>query len=82
MSQADVAMEPVVVSIGDHGPVMEERPFAIPSSKLVMWLFIISDACTFGAVLFAYGYIRNSAADWPQVFEPASIWNSGNSTLP
>ncbi len=60
-----------------HGAgVMEERPFAIPSSKLVMWLFIISDACTFGAVLFAYGYIRNSAADWPLVFEAGSIWNS------
>ena len=69
MSQAEVAL--------DHGVgVMEERPFAIPSSKLVMWLFIISDACTFGAVLFAYGYIRNSAADWPLVFERASIWNS------
>jgi len=62
---------------GEHGSaVMEERPFAIPSSKLVMWLFIISDACTFGAVLFAYGYIRNSAADWPLVFESASIWNT------
>jgi len=64
----------------EHGAgvsgVMEESPFAIPSSKLVMWLFIISDACTFGAVLVAYGYIRNSAADWPLVFEPASIWNA------
>ncbi len=61
----------------EHGAgVMEERPFAIPSAKLVMWLFIISDACTFAAVLFAYGYIRNSAADWPLVFESASIWNA------
>src|ERR1700747_2566031 len=81
MSQADVAIQPVRMhSVGDHGPVhgpvMEERPFAIPSSKLVMWLFIISDVCTFGAMLFAYGYLRNSAADWPQVFESASIWNS------
>jgi cytochrome c oxidase subunit 3 len=60
----------------DHSAVMEPSPFAIPSSKLVMWLFIISDACTFGAVLYAYGYIRNSAADWPLVFESASIWNA------
>jgi cytochrome c oxidase subunit III len=64
----------------EHGAevsgVMEASPFAIPSSKLVMWLFIISDACTFGAVLIAYGYIRNSAADWPLVFESASIWNA------
>ncbi len=71
MSQA------VLDPVGEHGAgMMEERPFAIPSSKLVMWLFIISDACTFGAMLFAYGYIRNSAADWPLVFEAASIWNS------
>jgi len=73
MSQADMVLD----HVADHGSAaMEERPFAIPSSKLVMWLFIISDACTFGAMLFAYGYIRNSAADWPLVFEASSIWNS------
>ena len=77
MSQANVATEPAVAAHGAHpAGVMEESPFAIPSSKLVMWLFIISDACTFGAILMAYGYIRNSAADWPEVFESASIWNS------
>jgi len=69
VSEADLTM-------GHGAGFMEERPFAIPSSKLVMWLFIISDACTFGAVLMAYGYIRNSAADWPLVFESASIWNA------
>src|SRR5271168_253897 len=62
--------------MGHDAGVMEERPFSIPSKKLVMWLFIISDACTFGAMLFAYGYIRNSAADWPLVFESSSIWNA------
>jgi cytochrome c oxidase subunit III len=72
VSQANLSIEHL-----DHGAgVMEAPPFAIPSSKLVMWLFIISDACTFGAVLMAYGYIRNSAADWPLVFESASIWNA------
>jgi cytochrome c oxidase subunit 3 len=40
-----------------------------------MWLFIISDACTFGAMLFAYGYVRNAAPDWPHHFETASIVN-------
>ena len=79
MSQAEFAIESVAPehSSGAHATgVMEESPFAIPSSKLVMWLFIISDACTFGAMLLAYGFLRNSAADWPQVFERASIWNS------
>jgi cytochrome c oxidase subunit III len=64
------------LTMGHGAGVMEERPFSIPSSKLVMWLFIISDACTFAAMLMAYGYIRNSAADWPLVFESSSIWNS------
>jgi len=31
---------------------MEESPYSIPSRKLTMWLFIISDAVTFGAMLF------------------------------
>jgi cytochrome c oxidase subunit 3 len=48
---------------------MEERPFAIPSKKLVMWLFIISDAVTFAAILFAYGYLRNATPDWPRPFK-------------
>lgn len=70
MSQANLAVDP-------HAPgVMEERPFAIPSSKLVMWLFIISDAVTFGAILFAYGYVRNASPNWPTPFESASIWNA------
>ena len=72
MSEANLTLE----QSAGVAAVMEESPFAIPSSKLVMWLFIISDACTFGAVLIAYGYIRNSAVDWPLVFESASIWNA------
>jgi cytochrome c oxidase subunit 3 len=48
---------------------MEESPFAIPSKKLVMWLFIISDAVTFAAILFAYGYLRNATPDWPRPFK-------------
>ena len=69
MSEANLA-------IGHGAAVMEAAPFAIPSKKLVMWLFIISDACTFGAMLFAYGYIKNAAADWPRPFETSSIINA------
>jgi len=50
----------------DH---MEAPPFAISSKKLVMWLFIISDAVTFAALLFAYGYIKNSSSNWPAPFK-------------
>lgn len=63
------------LTVGHGAGVMEERPFAVPSKKLVMWLFIISDACTFGAMLFAYGYVRNASPDWPHHFEASSIVN-------
>jgi len=63
VSEADLTM-------GGHVPgIMEESPFAIPSKKLVMWLFIISDAVTFGAMLFAYGYVKNASPDWPTPFK-------------
>ena len=63
MSEANLTM-------GAHGAdTMEARPFAIPSKKLVMWLFIISDAVTFGALLFAYGYLKNASPDWPSPFK-------------
>jgi heme/copper-type cytochrome/quinol oxidase subunit 3 len=58
-----------------HGALMEESPYAIPSRKLTMWLFIISDAVTFGAFLFSYGYIRVSAANWVRPFESGSVIN-------
>ena len=71
----------LAVSGHTHG-MMEESPFAIPSKKLVMWLFIISDAVTFGAMLFAYGYIKNASPDWPQPFKfSPSILNAMLMTL-
>jgi cytochrome c oxidase subunit III len=63
VSQAGLAME------GHASGTMEASPFAIPSKKLVMWLFIISDAVTFGAMLFAYGYVKNASSDWPEPFK-------------
>ena len=52
-----------------HAANLEPSPYAIPSRKLAMWLFILSDACTFGAILFAYGYLRTASADWPTPFK-------------
>ena len=40
-----------------------------------MWLFIISDAVTFGAFLFTYGYIRVATPNWQRPFESASVIN-------
>jgi cytochrome c oxidase subunit III len=47
---------------------VEESPFGIRSRKLIMWLFIIADAATFGALLFGYGYLRVGSADWVRPF--------------
>ena len=63
MSEATTTMA------GHSQAAMEPSPFAIPSKKLVMWLFIISDAVTFGAILFVYGYIKNATPDWPEPFK-------------
>jgi cytochrome c oxidase subunit 3 len=51
-------------------------PYAVPSIKLGMWLFIVSDAITFSAVIFAYGYLRLAATAWPRPFETPSIVNA------
>ena len=34
-----------------------------------MWLFIIADAATFGAILFGYGYLRVGSPNWTRPFE-------------
>jgi cytochrome c oxidase subunit III len=51
-----------------HGAMLEESPFGIQSKKLVMWLFIIADAATFGAILFGYGYLRAGSPNWTRPF--------------
>ena len=58
-----------------HGTVAEERPYGVPTRKLVMWLFITADAATFGAILFAYGYVRVGSPDWtkPFAFSPTIV---------
>ena len=51
-----------------HGAVVEESPYGIQSKKLVMWLFLIADAATFGAILFGYGYLRVGSPNWTRPF--------------
>lgn len=62
MSESQAAMH------GASGALVEGSPYGIPSRKLTMWLFIISDAVTFGALLFGYGYLRTASTDWPAPF--------------
>lgn len=56
------------LTLGEIGVAGEPRPYGFRTKKLVMWLFIIADAATFGAILFAYGYVRVGSADWSRPF--------------
>ena len=57
------------LTMGAHtAPPMEAPPFAIPSKKLAIWLFIMSDIMTFAACLVAYAFLRNATPDWPRPF--------------
>lgn len=58
----------------DHSADVYE-PSLTPDSlgKLGMWLFLISDAMSFGALLAAYGAIRAGAAEWAPPSEVLGI---------
>ena len=50
-----------------------KSPFNISYGKLMMWLFLISDAFTFSGFLIAYGLVRFSADSWPV---PEEVFNA------
>lgn len=53
-------------------------PFGIGNRKLGMWLFILSDSLTFGALLMCYGYVRIASEAWakPFTFSPSIIFST------
>jgi heme/copper-type cytochrome/quinol oxidase subunit 3 len=68
-------MADVAVQHGTAG-VYEPSLFGTYSKKIGMWLFLLSDSLTFGALLFAYTYGRVSTPDWPTPFHSESIRNA------
>src|ERR1700730_10907326 len=56
--------------------VYEPFLFGTYSKKIGMWLFLLSDTLTFGALLYAYSYGRLSTPDWPTPFHSESIINA------
>src|ERR1700724_2947186 len=56
----------------------EPSLFGTYSKKIGMWLFLLSDSLTFGALLYAYSYGRISTPNWPTPFHSESI---GNATI-
>jgi len=58
------------------GEAYEPSLFGTYSKKIGMWLFLLSDTLTFGALLFAYSYGRISNPQWPTPFHKESILNA------
>ena len=55
----------------------EPSLFGTYSKKIGMWLFLLSETLTFGALLYAYSYGRISLGDaWPKPFHSESIVNA------
>ena len=64
------------VAVTQNVSVYEPSLFGTYSKKIGMWLFLLSDSLTFGALLYAYSYGRISISDWPTPFHSASIRNA------
>src|SRR6516225_1076481 len=60
----------------DMPPAYEPSLFGTYSKKIGMWLFLLSDSLTFGALLYAYSYGRISTPSWPTPFHGPSIVNA------
>src|SRR5258706_11678263 len=59
----------------DTPAIYEPSLFGTYSKKIGMWLFLLSDSLTFGALLYAYNYGRISTPHWPTPFHSESIVN-------
>lgn len=53
-------------------------PYHVGHKKLGMWLFIVSDALTFTALLMAYSYARYTSDQWatPFAFSPSILFST------
>src|SRR5438309_9532968 len=69
-------MSDVAVQHGVATGVYEPSLFGTYSKKIGMWLFLLSDSLTFGALLYAYSYGRISTPNWPTPFHSSSIVNA------
>src|SRR5882724_247623 len=63
-------------ALHDIPSVYEPSLFGTYSKKIGMWLFLLSDSLTFGALLYAYSYGRISTPNWPTPFHSESIVNA------
>ncbi len=54
-----------------------QSPFAVSWGKLMMWLFILSDAFTFGGLLAGYGALRVGSPTWPDASKVFALHVAG-----
>ncbi len=54
-----------------------KSPFGVSWGKLMMWLFILSDAFTFGGLLAGYGALRVTVGQWPDASEIFAVHIGG-----
>src|SRR5262252_4954027 len=69
-------MSEAVLPPHDLPTTYEPSLFGTYSKKIGMWLFLLSDSLTFGALLYAYSYGRISTPNWPTPFHSESIVNA------
>src|SRR5260370_1154002 len=67
---------PQNVAATEISTIYEPSLFGKYSKKIGMWLFLLSDSLTFGALLYAYSYGRISISNWPTPFHSGSIVNA------
>lgn len=56
-------------------------PFGMSWQKLMMWLFLVTDALLFAGFLAAYGFIRLAGGEWPDRGEVFSMPLIGTMTF-
>jgi cytochrome c oxidase subunit 3 len=69
---AEIVVPHAAAGTGPYEPSL----FGTYSKKIGMWLFLLSDSLTFGALLWAYTYGRVSTPNWPTPFHSESIRNA------
>ncbi len=69
-----VGLQPV--DAGDSAWGGGAEPFGVSWQKLMMWMFIVTDALLFAGLLAGYGFVRLASPQWPdraQVFHLSFI---------
>lgn len=61
--------EPMTAEITESPWSGGTSPFAVSWQKLMMWLFIITDALLFAGLLSGYGFVRIVSEKWPKQAE-------------